>query len=61
MELVDQMYYHLENGDISLAIFLDLSKAFDMLNHTILLEKLNRYGIKNKELLWFQNYLSERY
>ena len=44
----------------SLAIFCDLRKAFDCCDHTILFSKLDKYGIRNDELLWFKSYLSER-
>ena len=45
---------------ITKAIYLDLSKAFDMLSHPILFQKLIKYGIRGKALEWFQNYLSDR-
>ena len=44
----------------SLAIFCDLKKAFDCCDHTILLSKLEKYGIRGSELLWFKSYLSDR-
>ena len=47
----------MDSGKLPLSIFLDLSKAFDILDHSILLNKLNFYGISNTPLKWFQNYL----
>jgi hypothetical protein len=44
----------------TIVIFCDLKKAFDTCDHTILLEKLHRVGIRDTELLWFKNYLSNR-
>ena len=48
------------NGKITTAIFLDLSKAFDTLNHNILLKKLEKYGLCRSSLQWYSSYLEKR-
>ena len=42
---------------VTCGLFLDFSKAFDTINHDILLSKLYRYGIRRNPLRWFENYL----
>ena len=39
------------------SVFIDLSKAFEMVNHRIVLRKLAKYGIRGGELEWFRNYM----
>ena len=50
----------MDERKITLAIFVDLSKAFDTLNHYILIKKLAYYGINGIELEWFTRYLTGR-
>ena len=60
LELVDRITKNLDNRQISISIFLDLSKAFDTLNHSILLDKLRYYGITGTANNWFHSYLINR-
>ena len=60
MEFVDRAMYEIDNGKIPFSVLLDLSKAFDTLDHQILLNKLKHYGIQGIYLKWFSSYLSNR-
>ena len=60
LELVDRALSDIDKKNTSIAIFMDLSKAFDTLDHDILLNKLSHYGIRNTELKWFSSYLHDR-
>ena len=60
LEIIDIRGKDLDNGQFPIEVFLDLSKAFDTLDHTILLDKLLFYGIKGIKLPWFISYLTNR-
>jgi len=47
-------------GKLTGAVFLDLTRAFDTINHSTLITKLSTYGVSDKELDWFQSYLFQR-
>ena len=53
-------YLNLDGGKYTAATFVDLKKAFDTVNHGILLQNLELYGIQDKRLKWFCSYLNER-
>ena len=59
-ELVDRIYSQLDENKIPIAIFMDLSKAFDTIDHEILITKMEHYGITNLESKWCKSYLSDR-
>ena len=50
----------IDKGLVNGVVLLDLRKAFDIVNHTILLHKLAIYGCSQQSMRWFSSYLSER-
>ena len=60
LNLADDILTSFEKGQFILEVFIDLSKVFDTVNHSILLHKLELYGIKGKCLNWFKRYLKDQ-
>ena len=59
-ELVDDIALNINNLEDTLVTFIDFKKAFDTVDHQILINKLDRIGIKGKNLLWLKSYLANR-
>ena len=59
-ELADRIYTDHDEKQLPIAIFIDLSKAFDTIDHTIITSKLEHYGVENNELQWFISYMHNR-
>ena len=59
-ELLSSVLNGFEDKKFAIGLFLDLSKAFDTIDHGILVQKLQYYGVCGLPLLWFKNYLSNR-
>ena len=60
MEMVDKISEAIDANEYSIEIFIDLSKAFDTLNHRILCNKLKHYWIRGIALDWFKSDLNNR-
>jgi len=60
LNMVDQISDQMDQKYFSIGIFLDLSKAFDTIDHKILLRKLEIYGIRGTALQWLHCYLTNR-
>lgn len=58
--LIDRWLKNIDQGKLTGVLFIDLSKAFDTVNHTVLLHKLKMFGVSDNTLEWFESYLCSR-
>ena len=56
----DYWYENMDSRKINLTLFLDFKKAFDTVDHSVLMKKLRAYGIRGSAGDWFESYLKER-
>ena len=60
IKVIDELLFNLDKDRVSGMILIDYCKAFDMVDHSILLQKLQLYGLDIKSLAWFRSYLDDR-
>ena len=60
MELIEEISSSLDNKKVTIGVFIDLKKAFDAIDHNLLLKKLNHYGIRGLANNWLHSYLNCR-
>ena len=59
-DLTNKCFQAMERGEMTGTVFIDLSKAFDSVNHATLLDKLDRVNMSTSVINWFKSYLSKR-
>ena len=58
--LIDRWLKNIDQGKLTGVLFIDPSKAFDTVNHNVLIHKLKSFGICENTISWFKSYLSSR-
>ena len=57
--MCDNWFENMDNENLTGVVFLDIRKAFDLIDHSILLENFEFYGDSERELTWFKSYLPD--
>ena len=60
LEFMDYTYDSIHNSECLIAVYIDLSKVFDTVNHNIMLKKLQHIGVRGKFFDWIKTYLTDR-
>ena len=60
ISITEEIRKALDNNEFSCGVFLDFQKAFDTVNHKILIDKLHHYGVRGVTFSWFELYLTNR-
>ncbi|CAB4039687.1 Hypothetical predicted protein [Paramuricea clavata] len=60
INLVDELFFNMDDDKVTCLTFIDFKKAFDLINHKTLLKKLAIYGVDGSSIAWFTSYLSAR-
>ena len=61
IQMCDNLLKNMDSGQINCIVFLDVRKAFDSINHEILIDKMrNFFGVTGNQLRWFESYLNNR-
>ena len=60
LQFTDSLLKSMDEGHVSVAVYLDLKKTFDTMDHSLLLSKLTEYGISEASLKWFRSHLTKR-